>query len=96
MSNEMDLRKLLYAVLTIFVMAITLGVVSNLRQNAAAERTERVVCEGLADDIAGERDRLAAYAAEPPQTAAGQAQQQAAEQALRRFEDRAERLGCND
>lgn len=79
----------------VFLLAVTLGIVFNLRQSAGQERTERVVCEGLADDIAGERDRLAAYAAEPPQTAAGQAQQQAAEQALRRFEDRAERLGCN-
>lgn len=81
--------------LGVFLLAVTLGIVFNLRQSADQERTERVVCEGLADDIAGERDRLNAYASEPPQTPAGQAQQQAAEQALRRFEDRAERLGCN-
>lgn len=84
-----------YAVFGVFLLAVTLGVVFNVRQSADQGRTERVVCEGLADDIAGERDRLEAYAAEPPQTPAGQAQQQAAEQALRRFEDRAERLGCN-
>lgn len=96
MSNEMDLRKLLYAVLTIFVMAITLGVVSNLRQNAAAERTRNVVC-GIVQEAATDRaGQLAAYEQEPPTTPAGQAQREAVERALVRWQGRAERLGCND
>lgn len=85
-----------YAVIGVFLLAVTLGAVNNVRQNAAAERTRVVLCGVVQEAAAGEADRLAQYAAEPPQTLAGQAQQQAAERALTRWTSRADRLGCDE
>lgn len=95
MGTSEELRKLLYSVLTIFVVAITLGVVTNWRQYVQQERTEAVVCGLLADDITTERAKLTAYQQDPPQTAAGQAQRAATELALQRYLVRQQKLGCN-
>lgn len=83
-----------YAVLTLFVVTLTWGGIVNFRQNSARERTDRVVCEILAEGAATEQGRLEAYAQEPPATDAGRAQKRASEQALVRWEHRARDLGC--
>ena len=85
-----------WSVIAVFITCITLVVVANLRVSAEQQRTRQVVCAGLADDQAGEQDKLRAYAAEPPTTAAGKAQRDAVQQAATRFAARAQRLGCTD
>lgn len=85
-----------YAVIAVFLFAVTAGLVFNLRQSAEQERTRIVLCGVVQEAAASEADRLAQYEAEPPQTLAGQAQQQAAERALTRWTSRADRLGCDE
>lgn len=94
MGTEQDLRKLLYSVLTVFVVAITLGVVTNWRQYVAQERTQSVVCGLVKESAATEAGKLNAYAADPPITAAGQAQRDATQAALDRYLLLADRIGC--
>lgn len=84
-----------WSVIAVFITCLTLVVVVNIRFYAEQERTQQVVCAGLADDQAGEQDKLRAYEAEPPVTPAGQAQRDAVQQAADRFAARAQRLGCN-
>jgi len=95
LGTSEDLRKLLYSVLTIFVVAVTLGVVTNWRQYVQQERTEQVVCGLLADDITTERAKLTAYEQDPPQTDAGRAQREATQVSLQRYLVRQQKLGCN-
>lgn len=94
MSEHRERGPRWYAGLTIFVVAVTLGVLNNLKQDASQKRTDHVVCEIIAESAATERGRLQAYEAEPPATQAGKAQREASREALARWEHRARDLGC--
>lgn len=85
-----------YAVIAVFLLAVSFGVISNLRQNAATERTRVVVCGVVQEAAVTESERLANYAKEPPTTSAGAAQRTAAGEALQRWTTRAAKLGCNE
>lgn len=84
-----------YAVIAVFLLAVSFGVISNLRQNAATERTRVVVCGVVQEAALSESEKLAGYEAEPPVTAAGKAQRAAVQEALDRWTSRAARLGCD-
>lgn len=84
-----------YAVIGVFLLAVSFGAVFNLRQNAAAERTRVVVCGVVQEAALTEAEKLESYRTDPPVTVAGKAQRDAVQEALNRWTARAARLGCD-